>query len=465
MTKKTKKKWLKPTMTPFRMGGINKFGGTGKAIWRSEIDGVAVADLVTTHGSPLFIYSERSLRQNYDNCLRAFTARYPRVQLAWSYKTNYLGAVCNILHQQGAMAEVVSRFEYEKARQLGVPGNCIIFNGPHKPRDILIRAIDENAYLHIDNLDELFLVEELAQELERKVAVGIRLNFDTGYTEPWSRFGFNVESGQAMDAVWRIQSSRHLKLRGLHSHIGTFVLDAKAYHAQARQMCEFMLLAEEKTECRIEYLDVGGGFASMNSLQGVYLPPDQVVPSMDQYAEAICEMLLEMTHERESQGIPRPTLIIESGRALVDDAGTLAATVVANKRLPDGRRALVMDAGVNLLFTAYWYNHSVTPIEPLEGKPEETVIYGPLCMNIDVMRAQIMLPPINLGNTLLFHPVGAYNNTQWQQFIEYRPNVVLINTTGEAHVIRTRENLDVVIQQEVLPQHLLSPYPKHKPKL
>ena len=451
-------------MTPFRMGGINKFGGTGKAVWRSEIDGTPISELISAHGSPLFIFSEHVLQQNYNNCLRAFSSRYPRVQLAWSYKTNYLGAICNVFHQQGAMAEVVSRFEYEKARQLGVPGDCIIFNGPHKPREILQRAIEEKAYLHLDNLDELFLVEELAHEMNCKVQVGVRLNFDTGYTEPWSRFGFNIESGQALDAVWRIQSSKHLQLRGLHSHIGTFVLDTKAYSSQARQMCQFMLLAEEKTECRIEYLDFGGGFASMNSLQGVYLPPDQMVPSMDQYAEAICEVVLEMTHEREAQGIPRPALIIESGRALVDDAGTLAATVVANKRLPDGRRALVMDAGVNLLFTAYWYNHNVTPIEPLEGKPEETVIYGPLCMNIDVLRSQIMLPPVNIGDTLLFSPVGAYNNTQWQQFIEYRPSVVMICQDKTAHVIRARENLDVVIQQELLPQHLVKPYPKHRPK-
>ncbi len=452
-------------MTPFRMGGINKFGGTGKAVWRGEIDGVTISDLLAAWGSPLFIYSEHTLRHNYDNCLRAFSARYPRVQLAWSYKTNYLSAICNTFHQQGALAEVVSGFEYEKARSLGVPGDSIIFNGPYKSREILRQAIADNACLHLDNLDELFMLEELAQEAGRKVAVGIRLNFDTGYTEPWSRFGFNVESGQAMDAVWRIQSSRQLRLRGLHSHIGTFVLETKAYAAQAKLMCEFMRLAEEKTECRIDYLDFGGGFASMNSLQGVYLPPDQVVPSLDQYADAICDVVLEMTHEREAQGLARPLLIIESGRALVDDAGTLAATVVANKRLPDGRRALVMDAGVNLLFTAYWYNHAVTPTAPLEGKPEETVIYGPLCMNIDVLRSQVMLPPLNVGEPLLFHPVGAYNNTQWQQFIEYRPNVVMIAADGSTHLIRRKEDLASVTAQEELPPHLAVAFGKNRPRL
>ena len=74
----------------------------------------------------------------------------------------------------------------------------------------------------------MYLLEDIAHEAGKEVSVTIRLNFDTGYTEPWSRFGFNVESGQAMDVAWRIASSRSLKLTGLHSHIGTFVLETEA---------------------------------------------------------------------------------------------------------------------------------------------------------------------------------------------------------------------------------------------
>ncbi|MCG6969344.1 MAG: alanine racemase [Gammaproteobacteria bacterium] len=453
-----KKPWTKPTITVLRSGLLNKFGKSRQAAWIDNIDDVPIDDLLNQYGSPLFVVSEKKLRRNAQRIKRAFTGRYPNVVFGWSYKTNYLGAVCNVLHQEGALAEVVSEFEYEKARALGVPGHCIIFNGPYKKRGILETAIEEGAHIQIDHLDELYELEKIATEKQKKVPVAIRLNFDTGYTEPWSRFGFNVESGQAMDAAWRITSSQYLDLVGLHSHIGTFITEPKAYSIQVRTMCGFMSEVEKRTGCTIDYLDIGGGFASLNSLQGIYLPPEQIVPSIEQYAEAICEVVLECTHEREARGHKRPTLILETGRAMVDDTEVLVTTAVANKRLPDGKRAVIVDAGVNLLFTAFWYNHNVTPTRPLPGKPEETVIYGPLCMNIDVMRYSIMLPPLNVGDHLVFGPVGAYNHTQWLQFIEYRPNVVMIHEDKSLSVIRTAENLDVVTAQEKIPEHLQQPY-------
>lgn len=460
---KTRKTWVKPSITPLRSGMLNKSGTARHAIWRDTIDGVPVTRLIEDYGSPLFVVSEHTLRHNIKRIKNAFATRYPKVVFGWSYKTNYLGAVCNTLHQEGSLAEVVSRFEYEKARSLGVPGDCIIFNGPNKTRDILERAVNEGAHIHIDHLDELYLLEDIASTCNKPVNVTIRLNFDTGYVEQWSRFGFNVESGQALDAAWRIASSKQLNLTGLHSHIGTFVLEPLAYKAQVKIMCDFMNEVESKTGCSIHYLDIGGGFASMNSLQGIYLPPEQVIPSIEQYAETICDTLLELTHDRESRGCGRPVLILETGRAVVDDCESLITSVVANKHLPDGRRAVILDAGVNHLFTAFWYNHDVSPTRHLAGRPEETVLYGPLCMNIDVMRNSIMLPPVNIGDTLLFTPVGAYNNTQWLQFIEYRPSVVMIQEDGEVSVIRVGENLQIVTQQERLPAHLTEPFPTGAP--
>ncbi len=457
------KPWIKPAMVPLRSGLLNKFGNRQDAAWMDTIDNVPVADLLEQYGAPLFVFSEQRLRRNIQRLKHAFAARYPSVLFGWSYKTNYLGAVCNIFHQEGSWAEVVSEFEYDKARSLGVPGNNILFNGPGKKAQTLRRAIAEGARIHIDHLDELYALEKISEELKTSVEVTLRLNFDTGYTEPWSRFGFNVESGQAMDAAWRIAASEYLSLTGLHSHIGTFILEPKAYTQQVRIMCNFMNEVESRTECHIDYLDIGGGFASMNSLQGIYLPAEQVVPSVEQYAEAICDVLLELTHDREARGLNRPTLVLETGRALVDDAGYLVTTVIANKRLPDGKRAVVVDAGVSQLFTAFWYNHNVVPTRLLPGRPEETVIYGPLCMNIDVMRGSIMLPPLNVGDALVFTPVGAYNNTQWMQFIEYRPNVVLIHDDQSVSVIRRAENLETVTGQECLPAHLAQPFPQGAP--
>jgi diaminopimelate decarboxylase len=122
--------------------------------------------------------------------------------------------------------------------------------------------------------------------------------------------------------------------------------------------------------------------------------------------------------------------------------------------LPDGRASYVMDAGVNLLFTAFWYNHRVKPTRPLQGIPEETVLYGPLCMNIDIIRQSISLPPLSVDDRLVISPVGAYNNTQWMQFIEYRPAVVMVHENAQVSVIRKAENLNDINGFESLPAHL-----------
>ena len=451
-----KQTWQKPTLTAHRIGALNKFGNVNSTQFQEYFEGVAIADLIEKYGSPLFVLSESRLRANARKLFRAFETRYADVVYSWSYKTNYLGAVCTTLHQEGAWAEVVSAFEYEKARSLGVPAEKILFNGPHKERSILERVVEEGARIHLDHLDELYLLEDVAKAAGKQVDVTMRLNFDTGFTEAWSRFGFNLESGQAMDAARILGESEHLNLAGLHSHLGTFVLDPRAYAAQIRIMCGFMDLVETKTGCHIQSIDIGGGFASMNSLHGTYLPPEQVVPSFDQYAEAICNALNDATRERDVRGLGRPRLILESGRAVVDDAEILITSVIANKRMPDGRRSMVIDAGVNILFTGFWYNHQVTPTRPLEGVAEDTILYGPLCMNIDVMRSSVMLPPMNVGDTLIFSPVGAYNNTQWMQFIEYRPNVVMIDEDQQVSVIRAAEDLSVVTAQESIPEHLVS---------
>jgi diaminopimelate decarboxylase len=455
-----RKAWSKPTLAPHGAGANNIFGMGRPGTNQRSIDGVPIEGIVAQYGSPVFVISEARLRANVRDLLRAFRTRYPRVRYGWSYKTNYLNAVCSILHQEGAWAEVVSDFEYEKARNLGVPGSHIIFNGPYKPRAALERAVEEGALIHLDNLDELYLLESIGKEMKRTIPCALRLNFSTGFTEPWSRFGFNVETGAAHDAVRRMAAAGVLQLIGLHSHIGTFILDPRAYTAQVRVMLDFMAFAEAEGQARIDYLDIGGGFASRNALQGVYLPPEQVVPTFDQYAAAIAEPLLAVVGKRKTP----PMLVLETGRAVVDDAESLVTTVVGSKRLPDGRNSMILDAGVNVLFTSYWYHHGCHPVRSIAGDLEETVLYGPLCMNIDVMRHSVWLPPMRVGDQLVFNPVGAYNNTQWQEFIQYRPAIVLVQESGEVSVVRQRDNLQSMMAQEKLPASLVTPFPNALPE-
>lgn len=456
----SKKIWTAPSFKPQDPSKpINRYGNSGPKNNYIEIfDGISINKLIDLYGSPLFVTSEKKLRENVNRVTHAFSKHWPNFIHGWSYKTNYTSAICNIIHQEGSWAEVVSCFEYEKARALGIPGHHIIFNGPHKSRAILSRAIDEGASIHIDHFDELEVLEGIAREKQIKYPVTIRMNFETGFTEPWSRFGFNLESGQALEAVARIARSPHLELVGLHSHIGTFIMDSRAHAASVKIMCQFMKKIEHMfPDLLIESVDIGGGFPSNNALQGIYFPPEQIIPSIEEYAEKICDTLKKETAYRTQKGLPLPQLIIESGRAIIDDAQILLSSVVGTKTLPDGQRAAVLDAGVNMLFTGFWYDHSIQLTKKTPGLVADTILYGPLCMNIDVVRKSIQLPPLSIQDTLVINNVGAYNNTQWMQFIEYRPAIVLIHTDGKHSIIRQAENLNTMNQQDVIPQHLQEP--------
>lgn len=451
----TKNPWVAPVIIRHAASGMNKFGGVRDAQFRDEIAGVSIAELVEKYGSPLFVISEEHLRQSVRRINCAFTTRYAKVRQAWSYKTNYINAVSAILHQEGCDAEVVSEFEYDKARRLGVPASQIFFNGPYKSRGVLTKAVSEGARIHVDHLDELALLEEVVAELGiLDFPITIRLNFDTGFAENWGRFGFNLENGQAMEAARRIAASPNLKLTGLHNHIGTFITDPRAYTAQVGVMINFMNNVEAANDCIITTLDIGGGFASHNAMQGVYLPPEQITPTAEQYAEAICGALAIGLKDRELNGKPLPELVLETGRAVVDEAEWLISSVVANKRLPDGRRAMILDAGVNLLATVSFAPHNIRPVRAVIGVMEETVLYGSLCMNTDILCQSVSLPPLKTGDLLSFWPVGAYNNTQWMQFIQLRPAVVMVRQNGQVDVVRRAETLDDVEEPERLPADL-----------
>jgi len=257
-----KKPYEKPVITKVETGFMNKFGSSpyyARKI-RKNIDGVSIDYLIDKFGSPLFVISEKQLREKYRRIYNAFSSRYPNVQFGWSYKTNYLQAVCAVLHQEGAIAEVVSAFEYEKARKLGIEGKDIIFNGPHKPLYALEKAVKEGAIINIDHFDEIIDLEKIAEKLGKTIKVGIRLNMDTGIKPQWSRFGFNIETGQAIDAVKRISAGRKLILSGLHCHIGTFIIEPEAYAREVEKMVQFKYQIEEQFGYSIEFLDIGGSY-------------------------------------------------------------------------------------------------------------------------------------------------------------------------------------------------------------
>jgi len=475
-----------PTIRRIAQGSTNP-QRHGRVPVMDLIDGVPVAQLIQQHGSPLFVFSESNMRDKIRDAREAFESVYPDVRFAWSYKTNYLNAICRLFHQEGSIAEVVSGFEYQKARHNGVPGNEIIFNGPWKDAAALRTAVDEGAMIQIDNRDEMLALARIAEERGTILPVGIRIHVDTSTHAVWSKFGFNGDDGEALRVIRWMKSNTKLKVRGIHCHVGTFMLDAEAYATAAERLTQLALAVEEIGAGPIEYLNLGGGFASHARLHGQYLPPEQATPTFDAYAEAICGTIKRLW----PAGRKLPRLYLETGRALVDEAGYLVSSVVAVKQrslqdssqslaaygkggvtpaaalgaygkgaptvAPASRRnAVVLDAGINILYTTAWYQPTIYPASAPVSAVQPTTVYGCLCMNIDVIREDASLPALRTGDAVVMHPVGAYNITQSMQFITYRPAAVMIDPDCGVHLIRRREVLEDVQGPEHVPAHLAS---------
>jgi len=445
-----KKHYHAPSIERNSTGSINKFAHKSVVGHQDKIDGIPIREIIEKHGSPVFVFSETSIRKRYRNLLQTMQMQYPNVEISWSYKTNYLAAICSIFHQEGARAEVVSGMEYDMARKLGIEGKNIIFNGPGKRRSELMKAMQEGALIHIDHLDELYLIEQISEEADIYPEVAIRVNMDTGIYPMWTRFGFNYENGEAFRTIQRMVLGKRMKLKGLHTHIGTFIMDAGAYYWAAQKLLALAQKVVDDFGIAVEYIDLGGGFASQNTLHDQYTPGELASPSFDQYATAIGNAFSEASFVRDH----RPRLILETGRVLIDEAGYLISSVLAKKNLPTGERAVILDAGVNANITAWWYKQKVVPTRAFPGTYLNTVFYGPLCMNIDIIRPAMPFPDLRYGDSVIISPVGAYNVTQWMQFIEYRPSVVLISETGKLEQIREREELSDVNHREYIPEHL-----------
>lgn len=421
---------------------MNQFGRSHSTRPQTHVEGRSLQMLLEEFGSPLWMLSEATLRDNYRRLHEAFSRRYPRTTIAYSYKTNYLSSVCSILHAEGAWAEVVSGFEYDHARHLGVPGERIVFNGPCKRKPELKRAMSEGARIHADCMEELSEMESLA---EGKQKIGIRINLQAN-AQPWDRFGFNLESGQALEAVRWLSSSARLELAGIHCHLGTYLTDPGVYGRALDKLIPFLMKLKSEYGLKLEWLDLGGGFASRNVLHGTYMPAEYACPSFEQYAEQICSRLL-------ASDLELPQLFLEPGRSLVDEAMHLGCRVLSNRRRGEGRRALVLDAGVNLLYTSTWYRHEIVPGVDSGGLLEEMDVFGPLCMQIDCLQLGVSLPPLRRGDPVLIRKVGAYNFSQSMQFIQLRPAVVLLGPEG-VELVRRREDGECVRALEQLPGRL-----------
>lgn len=452
--KRAPENYEKPAFEPLPFLAMRKPGVQDVHVAESLEDDVNIAGLLEKFGSPLYIVSEQRLRSDYRNFANSFTRPGIDTQVAYSVKTNYLPAICAIVLDEGGWAEVVSGMEYSLVRSLGVPGNKIVFNGPHKTREELECALADGAIVNVDNFDELAMIEDIAEEFEQTTTIGIRVSFRYGIW-PWVKFGFSDDNGDCQKALERIARHPKLELGMLHNHSGTFLLIHDVYANATDRLIDVARRARE-LGLAPTMVDLGGGFPSINTLKPTLDAPggtNREEGYLLAYADVICSRLQK---NRELFG-GKPKLILEPGRAIIDASVQLACTVIARKEIAGKGSAVIVDAGNNLVPTSVYYDHGVgsqqNGADDAGDFLQPVSIFGPLCMQNDMLRERALLPPLQVGHVIVVSNVGAYCHTQSSQFIQPRPATILLGPDGP-ELIRRRETWRDVFSLDRLPERL-----------
>lgn len=403
------------------------------------IENVPVKQLTRDFGSPLFVISEKIIKEKYRIFSEALAKYYPNSQIAYSVKTNHLPRVIKVMKDLGAWAEVVSDFEYWLAKKIGFAGEQVIFNGPDKKASDIEMALREGAWIHADNIEEIKIIADASQKTGRQPKIGLRLNSKVG-PNPWGRFGFNLENGEAYKTVEFIAKNfPEIAVKSVHSHIGTNINEPKHYISAAEKISDFVLKIGKDFGIVLNYLDLGGGFGVPGSRW--LNNPEWIVPEIEEYVESIAEILNKKFTDK------RPGLFFEPGRYLIDEAAIFLVTVVNSKKIEQGQLAN-LDTSAYTQIQAVAFRKNIIDVIKNSGPAEPDVstwLGGNSCIGPDFLAQSISLPRLSAGDILVFYNAGAYTMVRNEQWIHPRPAVVMIKEDGGIECIRNKESYENMI--------------------
>lgn len=415
------------------------------------IGGADAVELAERFGTPLYVVDEQRVRENYQRFYRAFAERWSSVLVCYALKANFNLAICKILQGEGAGADVSSGNELRNALGVGIPTDRIVFNGNYKSLPELELAITNNVLINVDSLQELDAINGLTSRLGKRARIGLRVNPDVKTpTHPYiatglrdSKFGFDVASGQAIEAYKLASRMRNIEVVGIHSHIGSQILDVGPFEEEAKKL--MALVAEvKKLNINLKFVDLGGGI-------GIPYKPDDPELKPEEVAEHIISVVKQVVEEKN---LARPTLVFEPGRYIVADSGVLLARVGYTKKRPDMPTWIAVDAGMNALIRPALYGayHHIELANKIREKNEQLVnVAGPLCESGDFLGKERKLPAAEPGDLAVIFDVGAYGLVMSSQHTaQPRPAMVLINR-GKAEIIRKRESYEDLTRLDQIP--------------
>ena len=411
-----------------------------------EVGGCDLVDLAGEFGTPLYVYDEDTIRQRSAEFVSAMDGAG---QVLYSAKAFASPAFLRIVAEEGLGLDVVSAGELHLAVRSGFPPDRIHFLGNNKSAEELALAVRTGCTIVIDGAYEFELLLGAVPEggkvkAELRVSPGVKPDthdfISTGQLD--SKFGFSIENGQARAAVEQALAHPRIDLVGLHSHIGSQILDLRGHVAAMEAMLD--LVAELKRDLGFEpaHLDAGGGL-------GIAYSRSDDPPTPRAFVETLRGALEEGCSRR---GLSVPKLVVEPGRSIAGPAGVTLYTVGSIKDIPGVRRYVAVDGGMGdnirpkLYGARYEVFDAAAPDAPGDG---QVTIAGKYCESTDILITDAELSPVESGDILCLPATGAYCLAMASNYNGMpRPAVVMVRD-GAARLIRRRETLDDLLLAEV----------------
>jgi diaminopimelate decarboxylase len=427
-----------------------------------------LSDLALKFGTPLFITQKQKILDNIKNFRKGFAYYKGGFTLCYSAKTNSQLAILNIMKNEGVVAEVCSLLDLSGALRVGFEGPKIIYEGLVKTNEELELAVKNRVkIINIESMCEAVRLSDIAEKNNLKLNVGIRLAFPskTGIKSllgvTYDRFGASVKTGEAKTIAEFIIKSKKLNLIGLHCHTGSNQKSKDNYLVGVDVIIDFMKYLYNDYNLKIELINLGGGIGlehvkfytvfdlALNSLRRMFGYP--LIGGNDSFEYfKIAENITEYLHHKlDENSLVYPHLMMEPGRSLVGDAVDLLLSVV-NVKDTDLGSWIVVDGGTNLLpvLTLFSEFHNISVISDSKSFKKASVS-GPLLYSADILSGNRLLPEASIGDLILIHDVGAYCNSQANQFLYPRAATILIDGNSE-YVIQRRESIDDVLRRDVI---------------
>ena len=257
-----------------------------------------------------------------------------------------------------------------------------------------------------------------------------------------SKFGFALETGEAMEAVKKAFATPNVKLRGLHCHIGSQIFDIDPFELAAKVMLELFKAVKDETGVELEELNLGGGFGIK------YLESENPKP----YAEYMKNVSAVVKEYCEKLGLKMPFVLIEPGRSVVGAAGLTLYTVGCVKDIPDIRTYVSVDGGMadNPRYALYKADYEIVCVNKANCERTETVtVAGKCCESGDLIQENTKLQAVEAGDILAVLSTGAYNYSMASNYNRIpRPPVIMVKD-GTARIVVRRETYEDVANCDI----------------